>query len=96
MYKQKVNEGDLKDLFSAILTLETREDCQDFFDDLCTIDEIKSLAQRWQVAQMLQDKATYSDIMSETGASSTTISRVKKSLEYGTGYARVLKKRKSI
>lgn len=93
MYKQKVAEHDLEELFEAILSLESREECAGFFEDLCTVDEIKALAQRWHVATMLSEKAKYQDIMEATGASSTTISRVKKCLEYGRGYTGALKKK---
>ena len=93
MYKQKVAEHDLDELFEAILNLEDKEACYSFFEDLCTVEEIKALAQRWHVAHLLYDKAKYNDIMKETGASSTTISRVKKCLEYGKGYVTALEKK---
>ena len=93
MYKQKVAVHDLDELFEAILNLEDKEECYGFFEDLCTVEEIKTLAQRWHVAQLLYDKAKYNDIMKETGASSTTISRVKKCLEYGKGYVTALAKK---
>lgn len=93
MYKQKVREQDLDELFETILTLNNKEECYAFFEDLCTVAEIKSLAQRWQVALMLHNKARYNDVMKETGASSTTISRIKKCLDYGEGYAMALSKK---
>ena len=93
MYKQKVAEKDLEELYEAMLSLENTEEFHSFFEDLCTVDELKSLAQRWQVAQMLFEKNKYNDIMKETGASSTTISRVKKCLDYGEGYMMALGKR---
>ena len=75
-------------LFNAILKLETMEECYDFFEDLCTVQELKALAQRIQVAKMLSENRVYSDIVSETGASTATISRVNRSLHYGCdGYA---------
>jgi len=81
------------DLFEAILSLETEEDCYRFFEDLLTIKELQSMAQRWQVARMLKEKTTYTDIEAETGASAATISRVNKCLHYGAGgYAAMLKK----
>ncbi|MDD2371353.1 MAG: YerC/YecD family TrpR-related protein [Firmicutes bacterium] len=92
MYKQKVAEKDLEDLYQAMLSLNNDEEFHAFFEDLCTVDELKSLAQRWQVVQMLYEKNKYNDIMKETGASSTTISRVKKCLDYGEGYAMALKR----
>ena len=77
----------------AVLKLETIEECYNFFEDLCTIAEIKSLSQRLEVAQMLTDKKVYSDIASETGASTATISRVNKCINYGKdGYNLVIKR----
>ena len=75
-------------LFNAILNLETMEECYDFFEDLCTVQELKALAQRIQVAKMLSENRVYSDIVNETGASTATISRVNRSLHYGCdGYS---------
>ena len=74
-------------LFSAILTLENLEECYMLFEDIFTVNEIKSVAQRFAVAKMLTDKKIYSDIVRETGASTATISRVNRSLMYGNnGY----------
>ena len=80
-------------LFEAILNLETLEECYDFFEDLCTVTEIKSISQRIVVAKMLRDKKVYNEIVSETGASTATISRVNRSLQYGcNGYEVVFKR----
>lgn len=80
-------------LFKAILKLETIDECYDFFEDLCTVNEIKSMSQRILVAKMLKDKKIYSNIVNETGASTATISRVNRALEYGCdGYKKILKK----
>lgn len=93
MYDSKFKCETNDDLFEAILSLETEEDCYRFFEDLLTIKELQSMAQRWQVARMLKEKTTYTDIEAETGASAATISRVNKCLHYGAGgYAAVLKK----
>ena len=74
-------------LFDAILSLETREECYDFFEDLCTVNELLSLSQRFEVAAMLKDGKTYLEIAEKTGASTATISRVNRSLNYGNdGY----------
>lgn len=82
-------------LFDAILSLETREDCYRFFDDLCTINEIISLSQRFEVATMLKDGKTYIEIGEKTGASTATISRVNRALNYGNnGYQSVIDKLK--
>ena len=72
-------------LFDAILKLQTREECYQFFEDLCTVSEIKSMSQRIAVAKMLSDKCVYTEIVAKTGASTATISRVSKCLEYGNG-----------
>ncbi len=85
-------KDDLTDkLFEGILTLSTVEECYAFFEDICTVHEIKSLAQRLEVAKMLQDKKTYIEIQQATGASTATISRVNRCLSYGSdGYKIVL------
>ena len=80
-------------LFRAILTLESVEECYTFFEDACTINELLSLSQRFEVAKMLREKKTYLDISKKTGASTATISRVNRSLIYGNdGYDLVLKR----
>ena len=76
---EKLRELNVEFLFSAILKLETMEECYNFFEDLCTMPELKALSQRIQVAKMLSEKKVYSDIVAETGASTATISRVKRS-----------------
>lgn len=74
-------------LFDAILTLKDRNECYAFFEDLCTVNELLSLSQRFEVASMLRDHKTYLDIAEKTGASTATISRVNRSLNYGNdGY----------
>ena len=74
-------------LFDAILSLENREECYTFFEDVCTVNELLSLSQRFEVARMLRDQKTYLDIADKTGASTATISRVNRSLNYGNdGY----------
>jgi len=82
-------------LFKAILSLESVDECYKFFEDVATINEIKELSQRLEVARMLGEGFIYEDIVQKTGASSATISRVKKCLNYGAdGYQIVLKKLK--
>ena len=77
-----------KDMYRAILTLETEEELMKFFDDLCTVSELHAMEQRYQVAVLLDRGLIYNDILEETGASSATISRVNRSLQYGAdGYA---------
>lgn len=91
MQLDKLRGKVLDQLFEAILTLETMEDCYIFFDDLCTVNEVQSLAQRLEVARMLREGYTYHKIETETGASTATISRVKRCLNYGTdGYQMAL------
>ena len=72
-------------MYKAILSLKTVDECMKFFDDLCTVSEILAMEQRYQVASCLDDGMIYTDILSETGASSATISRVNRSLQYGSG-----------
>lgn len=80
-------------LYRAILALETEEECYAFFQDLCTIAELRSMEQRYEVATLLNNGLIYNDILERTGASSATISRVNRSLIYGAGgYESVLEK----
>ena len=72
-------------MYQAILSLQTVEECMKFFDDLCTVTELMALEQRYQVAACLHNGMIYNDILAETGASSATISRVNRSLQYGQG-----------
>lgn len=86
----KLREEGVDFLFKAILTLQTIDECYDFFEDLCTVPELKAMSQRLVVAHMLSEKRVYSDIVSHTGASTATISRVNRSLNYGCdGYEMV-------
>ena len=92
-YQSKLKRDDIDQLFDAVLTLEDREDCYRFFEDICTINEIHAIAQRLQVARLLSEKKTYSEIDSITNASTATISRINKCLLYGAdGYKRVLER----
>jgi len=87
MQLDKIKGKELDQLFQAILSLESIEECYIFFDDLCTVNEMKSMAQRLEVARMLREGFTYNQIEDETGASTATISRVKRCLNYGNdGY----------
>lgn len=87
----KLKDKHMDDLFDAILTLQSREECYSLFEDLCTISEIKSLASRFQVAILLSKGYTYTEIFEMTGVSTATISRVKRCLDYGAdGYKTVL------
>lgn len=83
-------------LYEAILTLETPEECYQFFQDLCTIAELRSMEQRFEVATLLNDGLIYNEILEKTGASSATVSRVNRSLLSGAGgYESVLEKMKN-
>lgn len=83
--KNKIKDENTDFLFECILKLATIDDCYAFFEDLCTVPEIKAMAQRAAVAKLLHDKTVYNDIVEATGASTATISRVKRSLAYGAG-----------
>ena len=92
---KKLKDEQTDRLFEGILKLQSAEECYRFFEDLCTISEIKAMAQRFQVAVMLDEQRVYTDIEQETGASSATISRVNKCLLYGEdGYRLVLERLK--
>ena len=80
---KKIRTEEVDHLFEAILTLQNKEECYQFFEDVCTVNELLSLAQRYEVAQMLRNKNTYLEIAEKTGASTATISRVNRSLNYG-------------
>lgn len=88
---QKIQDPHTDQLFRAILSIETLEECYQFFEDICTISELKAMAQRLEVARMLEKGAIYDDIVEKTGASTATISRVKRCLYYGAdGYRTIL------
>ena len=80
-------------LFEAILKLENREECYKFFEDIATINEVKALAQRMQVAKLLNEKKTYTEIAEITKASTATISRVNRCVTYGTGGYKIVLER---
>lgn len=87
----KIKDEETDKLFEAILLLENIDECYNFFEDICTIAEIKALAQRLEVAKMLKHKKTYTEIGEKTGASTATISRVNRCLNYGAdGYKTIL------
>jgi len=93
MQLDKLRDRTVDQLFEAILQLNSLEEAYRFFDDLCTVNEVQSLAQRLEVARMLRKGHTYNQIEAETGASTATISRVKRCLNYGTdGYQMVLER----
>lgn len=81
---------DFNKLYDAILSLKTQDDCRKFFEDICTIKELESMSQRLQVAKMLAGGSTFNEIVALTGASTTTISRVNRCLNYGDGGYRLV------
>ncbi|MBR3458035.1 MAG: hypothetical protein IKH16_07775 [Selenomonadaceae bacterium] len=95
MTNQKLKDELADQLCKALLSLRDMEECYAFLEDICTVSELKSLSQRLEVARMLEEKHTYDDIVSRTGASTATISRVKRCLNYGAdGYQLVLERMK--
>ncbi|MCR4685935.1 MAG: TrpR YerC/YecD [Lachnospiraceae bacterium] len=92
---KKLQTESVEQLFKAILTLKSVDECYAFFEDVCTIQELQSISQRFNVAKMLTEKQTYLDIAKQTGASTATISRVNRSLNYGCdGYELVFERMK--
>jgi len=90
-YQSKLKDPFIDELFEAILLLRNEEECYRFFEDICTVAELKSIAQRLAVAKMLDQDCTYTTIAEKTGASTATISRVKRALNYGAdGYKLIL------
>ena len=90
-YNSKLKSKEVDELFKAVLLLENEEECYRFFEDICTIKEVEAISQRLQVAKMLNEKTTYNDIEKETKASTATISRINKCLQYGAdGYKLIL------
>ena len=93
MTNPKLRDELSEQLCEAVLSLESIEECYQFFEDICTVSELKALSQRLEVARMLDAKHTYDDIVARTGASTATISRVKRCLNYGAdGYTLVLER----
>ena len=95
MYQSKLKDEQIDGLVDAMQQLQTKEEFYRFFEDISTVSEIKALAQRMEVAKMLDDEKTYTEIAARTGASTATISRVKRCLNYGAdGYRLVLERMK--
>lgn len=93
VYDSKFKSREVDELFEVVMCLKTQEECYRFFEDICTANELHAISQRLQVAKMLSEGNTYTDIESKTKASAATISRVNKSLLYGSdGYKLVLDK----
>ena len=93
---KKIQTEAVDHLFNAILSLNDKDECYSFFEDVCTIKELIAMAQRCEVARLLREKQTYLDIAAKTGASTATISRVNRSLNYGCdGYDLVFERIKN-
>ena len=84
-YESKFRSQELDDFFKAVLTLKDMDDCYRFFEDVCTINELRAISQRMQVAKLLAQKKSYTEIEEITKASTATISRINKCLVYGAG-----------
>lgn len=92
-YNSRIKSTQADALFEAVLLLENKEDCYRFFEDICTIKEVQAIAQRFEVAKLLKANKTYNEIEAETGASTATISRINRSLNYGAeGYKLIFEK----
>lgn len=90
---KEITSENIDTLFKAVLQLKDLDECRRFFSDLCTISELKSMSQRMEVALMLKKKNIYTDIASKTGASTATISRVNRCINYGSdGYNLVIER----
>lgn len=93
MANSKIKSDNMDFLFECILSLQSMDECYDFFEDLCTVNELQAISQRIVVAKMLSEKRVYSDIVKETGASTATISRVNRSLQFGcNGYEKLFER----
>ena len=90
--KEQLKDANLEQLFKAVLSLKTIDQCDAFFEDICTISEVKAMSQRLEVAKLLNEGENYTNIVHKTGASSTTVSRVNRCLHYGAGgYTNIMK-----
>lgn len=87
-----IEKNEISNLFKAVLSLKNEQECQDFFDDLCTNKEIEQMAQRVCAAKLLMDGKTYNQVIEETDISSATLSRVSRCVQYGKGYSEILKR----
>ena len=93
VYNSRIKSAQADSFFEAVLQLETMEECYRFFEDICTIKEVQAIAQRLEVAKLLKANKTYNEIEAETGASTATISRINRSLNYGAdGYKMIFTK----
>ena len=88
---KKIKNESVDALFDAILTLENKEECYSFFDDLCTVKEVENMAERLHAAKLLMEGNTYAQVMQQADISSATLSRVSRCVQYGKGYSKVLK-----
>lgn len=87
-----IEKNEISNLFKAILSLKSEQECQDFFEDLCTNKEVEQMAQRVCAAKLLMEGKTYNQVIEETDISSATLSRVSRCVQYGKGYSEILKR----
>ena len=87
-----IEKNEISNLFKAVLSLKNEQECQDFFDDLCTNKEVEQMAQRVCAAKLLMDGKTYNQVIEETDISSATLSRVSRCVQYGKGDSEILKR----
>ena len=87
-----IEKNEISNVFKAVLSLKNEQECQDFFDDLCTNKEVEQMAQRVCAAKLLMDGKTYNQVIEETDISSATLSRVSRCVQYGKGYSEILKR----
>ncbi len=92
MAEKSIRSDKTDELFNAVLSLKSIEDCYAFFEDLCTVKELSSMVQRYEVARLLHEGMTFTAITEQTGASPATITRVNRCLQYGEGYIKTLPK----
>ena len=87
-----MNQKDINDLYDAIVSIDNKEDCKDFLDDLCTYKEIEQFSQRFKAAKLLSKGDTYEQVTAKTDISSATLSRVSRCLKFGKGYKKIINK----
>ena len=90
MAEKSIRSEKTDELFKAVLSLNSIDDCYAFFEDLCTVKELSSMVQRYEVARLLHDGKTFTTISEQTGASPATITRANRCLQYGDGYIKTL------
>ena len=90
MFEKKITKEDIDNLYKVLIRLQTLEDCEDLFADLCTNKEIEQMAGRIKAAKLLEEGKTYNQVIEQTNISSATLSRVSRCVQYGKGYRKFL------